>query len=344
MRSSFASPPEPVVSPRWRGYTLPVLDQVLPTLTELARGVQRRSSLDENLQQLVDETARLLQASHASVRLLDPSHTHLVAACRSGPSLHPQPVEFEPGEGLVGWVVEHAKPLRLAEPASDPRFVSKPGFSGMGAFVGAPLLSTNACLGAITVIRDEPFGATDEQLLELVAAICAPPLEIARLSRLTLLDPLTGALNRRGLEEGYAPASVPTDEKRMAVLMVDIDHFKSINDAHGHLVGDEVLRGIARQLSRALRTSDAIVRYGGEEFLLLLADVTLAEALRVAERARRAIEAQTTRVGAAKLQVTVSMGVEVQRHHEPLGATVERADAALYRAKRDGRNRVLSAS
>lgn len=335
--------PAAVVSSGWQRYTWPVLDQVLPALTELARGVQRRASLDENLQQLVDETARLLEASHASVRLLDPSHTHLVAACRSGPSLHPRPVEFKPGEGLIGWIVEHSKPLRLADPASDPRFVPKPGFSGMGSFVGAPLLSTNVCLGALSVVRDAPFSATDEQLLELVAAICAPPLEIARLSRLTRLDPLTGALNRRGLEEGYAPASIPTDEKRLAVVMVDIDHFKSINDTHGHLVGDEVLRRIARQLSRVLRTSDAIVRYGGEEFLLLLADVTLAEAMRVAERARSAIEAQTIRVGEVPLKVTVSIGVGMQQIREPLGSTVDRADTALYRAKREGRNRVLSA-
>ncbi|MCR9159798.1 MAG: diguanylate cyclase [Nannocystaceae bacterium] len=321
-----------------------MLDQVLPALTELARGVQRRASLDENLQQLVDETARLFRASHASVRLLDPSHTQLVAACRSGPSVHPRPVEFQPGEGLVGWIVEHGEPLRVADPASDPRFVPKPGFSGMGPFVGAPLLSSNVCLGALSVVRDEPFSATEEQLLELIAAICAPPLEIARLSRLSRLDPLTGALNRRGLEEGYAPEAAPTGEKRVAVLMVDIDHFKSINDAHGHLVGDEVLRRIARQLSCVLRTSDAIVRYGGEEFLLLLADVTLDEAMAVSERARRAIESQTIRVTHVPLRVTVSTGVAMQRTDEPLGAAVERADAALYRAKRDGRNRVLSAT
>ena len=128
----------------------------------------------------------------------------------------------------------------------------------------------------------------------------------------------------------------------MAVLMVDIDHFKRVNDTYGHLVGDEVLRRVARQLGGALRTSDAIVRYGGEEFLLLLADVTLDEALRAAERARSTIEAQTLYVGDAPIQVTVSMGVEVQDPREPLGTTVERADAALYEAKRRGRNRVFN--
>jgi len=320
-----------------------VLDEALPTLTRLARGVQRRASLDDKLQMLVDETSAMYGADHASVRLLDPGHTHLVAACRSGPSLHPAPVEFRSGEGLVGWITEHSESVRLDDPTKDPRFVLKPGFSGMGAFLGAPLLSSNACLGALSVVRSSPFSEAEEQLLELVAAICAPPLEIARLSRLTRVDPLTGALNRRGLEEGFEP-SRPSEDRRLAVLMVDIDHFKAINDTHGHIVGDEVLRRIARQLSQVLRASDAIVRYGGEEFLLLLTDVTLGDAMRIGDRARKAIEAQTIRVGDVPLQVTVSMGVDAQQPPEPLDATVERADAALYEAKRQGRNRVVSAS
>lgn len=328
-----------------RGYTCAVLDAVLPALTKVARDVQKRAVLEEKLQTLVDGTAELFGATHASVRLLHPSHSHLVAACRSGPSLHPGPgAEFRSGEGLVGWVVEHSSPLRLDEPTKDPRFVAKPGFTGMGCFLGAPLLSTHACLGALSVVRwDKPFSETEEQLLELVAAICAPPLEIARLSRLTKLDPLTGALNRRGLEEGYQPETPSTDTP-MAVLMVDIDRFKAINDSHGHVVGDVVLRRVARQLSRVLRASDAIVRYGGEEFLLLLSAVTLSQAQRVAERARKSIEAQVIRVGGAKMNVTVSMGIDVQREGEALSAAVERADAALYRAKREGRNRVIAAS
>lgn len=126
--------------------------------------------------------------------------------------------------------------------------------------------------------------------------------------------------------------------------MVDIDHFKTINDTHGHLVGDVVLQRVARLLSQVLRTSDAIVRYGGEEFLLLLTGVTLSQAQRVAERARAAIEAQVIRVGDASMSVTVSMGIEAQREGEALSAAVERADAALYQAKREGRNRVVTAS
>ena len=330
-----------IVSASPEGYTWPVLEAALPALTEIARGVQKRARLDDKLQALVDRTAGLFEADHASVRLLNPGHTNLLAACRSGRSLHPGPVEFRRGEGLVGWIVEHGQSLRLDNPTEDQRFVPKPGFTGMGCYLGAPLLSNHACLGALSVVRDQPFSEHEEQLLELVAAICAPPLEIARLSRLTKLDPLTGALNRRGLEEGFQPSSPPT-HKPMAILMADIDHFKAINDTHGHLVGDEVLRRVARQLSRVLRTSDAIVRYGGEEFLLLLSEVTLSQALRVAERARQAIESQTIRVGEVPLRVTVSMGVEVQRPDEPLDAAVQRADAALYEAKRGGRNRVTS--
>ncbi len=321
-----------------------MLDAVLPALTQLARGVQRRTSLEDHLQGVVEETARLFGAEHASVRLLNPTQTHLVAACRTGQAVHLDPVEFKPGEGLVGWIVEHESVLRLDDPTQDARFVPKPGFTTMGCFLGAPLLSNCACLGVLSLIRPgNPFTEAEQHLIELVAAICAPYLEIARLARLSQVDPLTGALNRRGLEETYAPQSHGKDT-RFAVVMVDIDRFKSINDTHGHIVGDEVLRHVARLLSQVLRTSDAIVRYGGEEFLLMFPDVGLSHALRIAERARIAVESHEIPVADVVLSVTVSMGVGVQRADESLETLLKRADAALYRAKEEGRNRVLPAA
>ncbi|MEM6290050.1 MAG: sensor domain-containing diguanylate cyclase [Myxococcota bacterium] len=321
-----------------------MLDAVLPALTQLVRGVQRRTSLEDHLQSVVEETARLFGAEHASVRLLNPAQTHLVAACRTGQPVHLDAVEFQPGEGLVGWIVENESVLCLDDPTQDARFVPKPGFTAMGCFLGAPLLSNRACLGVLSLIRPgRPFSEAEQQLLELVAAICAPYLEIARLSRLSRVDPLTGALNRRGLEEAYAPETLDAST-RFAVVMVDIDRFKSINDTHGHIVGDEVLRHVARLLSQVLRTSDAIVRYGGEEFLLMFPGVGLSQALRIAERARRAVESHEVPVGQVVLSVTVSMGVGVQGEGESLEALLKRADAALYRAKEDGRNRVHAAA
>jgi diguanylate cyclase (GGDEF)-like protein len=123
--------------------------------------------------------------------------------------------------------------------------------------------------------------------------------------------------------------------------MADLDHFKQINDGFGHPAGDAVLREVARRMTSVLRASDAMGRYGGEEFLAVLSGTDGAGALRVAERLRQTISGEPIRVGTVELDVTCSFGVAVSRSgHTTVEALVAAADAALYRAKRAGRNRV----
>ena len=321
-------------------YPAPAVAGDLQPLIDLALEVQRRRSLEDLLQAVVDGTVVIVEGEHASIRLLNPSRTHLVAVCRTGQPIHLEPVEFALGEGLLGWVAKEERPIRTSDPEHDPRFSPRPGQKMMGCFLGVPLVSGSVCVGVVSVLRPEgPFTEADEQRLALVAAICAPYLEIARLSRLSQVDPLTGALNRRGMEAGY---DEPLGE--LSLMMVDIDRFKVINDTHGHAVGDEVLRHVARVLGGVLRISDAIVRYGGEEFILLFPGVGMGRALRIADRARLAVAENPTPVADLKVDVTVSIGVAERRGNERLQDLVRRADAALYEAKQSGRNRVCSTS
>ena len=309
----------------------------LQALTDLAKDVQERGSLEDLLQTVVDRTVAVLEADHASIRLLNPSRTKLVAVCRTGEPIHVEEQDFALGEGLIGWVAEQEQPIRANEPEKDPRFAPRPGHKRMGRFLGVPLVSGQICVGVLSVLRPErPFTEEDEQRITLVAAICAPYLEIARLSRLSQVDPLTGALNRRGMEASLK-------DHLASVLMVDIDHFKKINDRHGHAVGDDVLRHVARVLSSVLRTSDAIVRYGGEEFVLVFRDVGLGRALRIAERARQAVEESHAPIADLDVNVTVSIGAAERNAAETLEEAVARADKALYEAKQAGRNQVRSA-
>jgi diguanylate cyclase (GGDEF)-like protein len=318
----------------------------LQPIIDLAVEVQHRRSLEDLLQAVVDHTAKILAAEHGSIRLLNPSRTHLVAVCRTGTPLHLEPVDFALGEGLIGWIAEQEQPIRTADPEHDPRYSPRPKHEPMGRFLGVPLVSGRVCMGVLSVLRStEPFTEADEQLLTLVAAICAPYLEIARLSRLSQVDPLTGALNRRGMEASYEERLADNEATagELSLMMVDIDHFKAINDTHGHAVGDEVLRHVARVLSGVLRISDAIVRYGGEEFILLFPDVGLGRALRIADRARQAVAENPTPIDDVKVDITVSIGVAERHPAEPLAALVRRADTALYEAKQTGRNRVCAA-
>jgi diguanylate cyclase (GGDEF)-like protein len=155
------------------------------------------------------------------------------------------------------------------------------------------------------------------------------------------VDPLTGLGNRRELEQRWAPlaqrlcdASLP-----LAVAMLDLDHFKQVNDRFGHLIGDAVLVALAKLLRDNLRLDDLIIRTGGEEFLLVLPETDAARAFEVCERLRQCVAAHGWELLAPGLQVQLSIGVALAPPYE-LRPLIERADAALYAAKQGGRNQV----
>ncbi len=163
-----------------------------------------------------------------------------------------------------------------------------------------------------------------------------------RMEEMAATDKLTGLLNRQAftvfvdkLEAEYRREPRPT-----SVLLVDLDHFKEINDSHGHLAGDRVLRGVAQLLSGSLRESDIAVRWGGEEFLLVLRACDLAEARRIAEKLRQEIEQQDFDVAGRKVKVTISVGVAEYDSSESPDQWINRADRGLYSAKHAGRNSV----
>lgn len=165
------------------------------------------------------------------------------------------------------------------------------------------------------------------------------------MKQLAYVDGLTGIFNRRYFEmriaEELERASRFTG--RLAVIMVDIDHFKRLNDEFGHLLGDEVLRGVSSILKHQLRKVDMVSRYGGEEFAVIVPETTGANALAVAEKLRRQVEAHP--FPGVPRPVTISCGVA---DYPTQGATrdelVAAADSALYQAKQAGRNRVMAAS
>jgi two-component system, cell cycle response regulator len=164
---------------------------------------------------------------------------------------------------------------------------------------------------------------------------------------MALTDSLTGVFNRR-----YVSAHLPRlmersweSQKPVAILMFDIDHFKTVNDTYGHGVGDEVLREVANRTNRNLRNFDLVARYGGEEFIVVMPDTDRDAAYAVAERLRRRVGEETFAVStqAAEITVTISIGVAVvDGVGDTADAILKRADDALYQAKRSGRNRTVA--
>lgn len=205
-------------------------------------------------------------------------------------------------------------------------------------------------------IDEAPLSASDVEFAGTVAnaavgavqrtqALEATRADNQRLETLALTDSLTGVLNRRALEERLAAemGRVRRYDSNVSLLLIDIDHFKSVNDSHGHLVGDRVLSETAGVLSHAVRAVDIVARYGGEEFVIVLPETSAAGAAVFAERVRELIAEHTFDAdGASPLKLTASIGVA--SYPSPGVDTVEElflsADQALYRAKGEGRNRV----
>lgn len=166
--------------------------------------------------------------------------------------------------------------------------------------------------------------------------------ELRALRRTVLTDALTGVGNRT-LLDGRLQAVIAEYAKRpggAAVMMVDIDHFKVVNDTHGHQVGDRVLRMVAASLQQSLRSTDALGRWGGEEFMAILHDVDDAALANVGDKLRRMVSWSRLDLDHASVQVTVSVGATLVRPDDTHESLVERADAALYQSKRAGRDRV----
>ena len=180
-------------------------------------------------------------------------------------------------------------------------------------------------------------------VLVLSVRLLRQQLRTRRLRSLATTDALTGVANRRAIDQAGSAmfATASTGDIALSVLMLDIDHFKQINDVHGHLAGDEVLRRVAAACQGALRKDDRLGRFGGEEFIAVLPCTAVTPAAQVAERLRLAVQAIDLDDIAAGLQVTASVGVATRRRNDADFATlVDRADQALYRAKAGGRNRV----
>ena len=171
------------------------------------------------------------------------------------------------------------------------------------------------------------------------------PIDNNNTMALAVTDELTGLYNRRYFDRhlNVMLGKALEQDRDIALMILDIDHFKAVNDNHGHDVGDAVLREFAARLRRNIRGVDLACRFGGEEFVVLMPDTDTGQAEAVAERVRQSMAEKPFEVGPSRpLSVTVSAGVALNESHtDTPESLVKRADVALYRAKREGRNRVI---
>lgn len=336
-------------------------------LVDILHEVTGDLSVSELFHLLVRRAARALGVSHCSVVLARPGDAQAsVVAAFESPGLQQLTVELERYPELRA-VLESGQPVLVEDLDSHPlyegvRYVW--GIEGnevaIRSVIALPFSIDRGQYGVFLVRRtrdQDRFGPADLEFAQAVLSAAVAVIQRAqmvestmadnaRLEQLAQTDPLTQLLNRRALTDRISAEMERAlrYDSTMALLMIDLDHFKKVNDTFGHLVGDDVLRDVGQLLVETIRTCDIVARYGGEEFLVLLPETDDAGAEAFADRIRVAVEAHAfASVSLIEpLRLTCSVGVAVYpaARIESVEDLFTRADAALYRAKADGRNLV----
>jgi diguanylate cyclase (GGDEF)-like protein len=214
-----------------------------------------------------------------------------------------------------------------------------------------PILQSGAVGGVLQLVLDESRISRATVLapeVDIYLRETAPVLEAKRLMETlreaNLRDPMTGLHNRRFLEESVENllAQAQRRNAHLSIMMLDLDYFKMVNDTHGHDAGDAVLKALSKVLTRSVRGGDYVIRYGGEEFMILLHETEATAAMDVGEKIRLAVEEMKVPIAGGVLQKTISIGVaDYPADSDTFWQTVKFADVALYKAKETGRNRVV---
>ena len=317
----------------------------------MIRRLSRLGTVDAVARAVVRETAHLLGAERVSLALLNEADQSLSIAASEGiapNSLHG--VRIMRGDWVLGHVFASGRPVFVSDVASLPGFRSKSTKYRTCSFAAVPLLAGSQAVGVLAVTDKRGhavFSRQDELVLRTLASAAAVAViaaragdEVTRLSHAATLDSLTGLLNRPGFDSRLHQEveRARRESGPLAVLMGDVDDFKTINDTRGHQVGDEVLKLVGSVIRSSVRIFDVCARYGGDEFAVVMPNSDREIAVRCAERIRQRLAERSANDQLPAL--TMSIGVTVIGEGDHVADLIGRADQSLYRAKADGKNLV----
>ncbi len=329
----------------------------LAILHETSVQLTAELNLNELLHSIALRALELIGGVYCSCYLYRPEENRMERVATAGQELFPLETVHKRGEGFVGYIWATDAPLVVDDYHSWPERRREYDSFPSRALVGTPIHWGEELLGIIDIMSYAPhrYTRTDMDMLGMFATQAAIAIRNARLynkvEQIAVTDELTGLLNRRGfLQLGEREFERAVRFNRpLAALMFDLDHFKQVNDTYGHPAGDQVLRALTACFRQNTRGIDVVGRYGGEEFVLLLPETPLPEALQIAERLRESIAALSVPVCqlngdslVVDVRITVSIGVAVVAPAiRKLSVLIELSDQAMYRAKASGRNCVI---
>lgn len=316
----------------------------------MMRRLTRARGIDQVSAVILRHAARAVRARMGALAVTRSDGHASIAATHGYSRALVEHVRVEPGKGVIGGVIKSGHPVLVEEgEASRPRRLRY----RTDSFIAVPIGAAPDVLGALCVTdreEDRPYTMRDLDTLRVFAAGAALALERERAlesaeahAHAAAIDPVSGVFNRRYLQVrlGEELQRSRRHDIPLALLLIDIDDFKIVNDSYGHLAGDLVLRDVAEILRRSVRVFDVCARFGGEEFVIIMPGSTAESAMRIAERIRERIESYrpADRV-LASLRITVSIGLAVSEPGTTVAQLLARADSALYAAKHAGKNRV----
>ena len=300
----------------------------------------------------VHHVARCVRSRYAAFAVPTDEHELAILATHGYPLELVRMIRLTSGTGVIGSVHASGIPMLVEDITAVPGLTRRPRYR-TNSFLAMPVSAGGEVLGVICVadrLDDQPFTRDDLAMLRDLSAPVALALarERARrdaedFARAAITDPVSGLFNRRyfheRLEEELDRAR--RHHTSVALLIIDVDNFKGINDRFGHLAGDMVIRSIGDILKRSVRKFDLCTRFGGEEFAIVMPGSGPESSVPVAERIRQRIEAfRASEADLADLHVTASIGIAVS-HGASSRELIGRADQALYEAKRTGKNRLV---
>jgi len=311
--------------------------------------------LEATLNLLCDFTAEIAPFDKALIYFWDEGDDQMRLRLARGLGKDPAVSEAATGNNVLNlWAVQYSRPL-LVLPGDHLQADALLKAFGAATALTVPLFVSNRVIGSLQLFssHENAFSREDAQLLWILALVSENLLtrDYANegLLRFAFTDYLTG-LRSRGYFEQQLDLEFKRAERRrqkFSLLMIDIDHFKRLNDTFGHHVGDQMLRDVSSILMKDMREVDTVARYGGEEFVIILPETTESGAIYVAERLRRAVEQAKFFAGSphSVQHLTISIGLAVYDEDAQFKRDlIEFADAALYAAKHEGRNRVIAYS
>jgi diguanylate cyclase (GGDEF)-like protein len=326
--------------------------QLAETLRSVAAALSASLELSEVLDRLLTSLAQIIPYDSAAVALVEGDQLAYVAARGHVDVETVKRLRIVPKDDTIFQIVAATKrPFALADAHADARFHRYADTDYVRGWLGVPLILRDRVIGILMLDsrRASYYGSHEADIAMAFADQAVIAIENARLfeetRRLAITDGLTGVYNRRHF------MTLATREwqrarryhRPLAVIMLDIDHFKWVNDTYGHAVGDDVLQQVAQRCRAGLREVDILARYGGEEFVILLPDTTGAAAQTTAERLGQLIGHKPYPTAEGKLLITASLGVaHAEADISSVSALLDLADQALYAAKAAGRNRVVA--